>query len=561
MLNPYLKFLLLTSSLIVLSACGGGDTSSSSESGSTPTNSGSTSGNGSGDNTSTEPTYDETTKGNSSTDKLEIHNVKNSEELRKALQDATSNHKHDKIILSAGTYKTTAGSVPGTFTYNDSDAYDLTITAKKGLNRNQVVIDGDKKDRIFHFSNTSKGRTVIVRNMTIKNGYSKFTVSDPSSSSAIFSSNTKLVLQNLLVTQNIADSKRHKIIVGDDKRYRIINKTNIISNFSKEEKLVIQNCEISNNPEAVTTLYVDDSSLDISNSIIKGNTVADSIISTRYLNVKKVTFTNNNASNNALISARYRSLIDRSTFSQNSSRRGLILTGDLSIIENSVIKNNTSESNLIYAGSKSSIKESIITDNQAKVILNIDQIINTTIKNNKDLSVRSIYSPAIRANLAVNTLVSDNSSETSLFANIKYSINNTFNNNQSSYSSTRDSSIVLKSAKVINTILANNKMQKDAEISGVVRNTYLDQNKLNAGASLINRDNIQSSMANININTDGSLKSSSVAINNGLNPDSQGFKDVFGKDATDFKEFLNKDRKGNKRVHDGTIDLGAYEYQ
>ena len=558
MLNTYLKHLLLTSSLIVLSACGGGDTSSSSESGSTPSN-------GSGGDTPTEPTYDGTTKGSSSTDKLEIHNVKNSEELRKALQDATSNHKHDKIILSAGTYKTTAGNVPGTFTYNDSDAYDLTITAKKGLNRNQVIIDGDKKDRIFHFSNTSKGHTVIVRNMTIKNGYTKFSVTHPNSSSAIYSGNTQLVLQNLLITNNIADSKRHKIVVDDDRRYRIINRLNIISHVSDGDKLVIQNCDISNNSEAVFILYLEKGSpsggggVYMSNSIVKGNTVSKSLVNAIFANFKSVQFTKNVSSDN-VIKTRDSLVMDNSTISQNNSHRGLVHSRYLSV-ENTTIKNNISGGYLIAGGRGSLITNSVVSGNKTDFILSVDSLINSTVNNNEATNTgSSVHSPIIGVGTGINTLISGNSSKSLLFSTFKNSINNTFYNNQSSYSSTRNSSILLKSAKVLNTVLAKNKMQKDAEISHIVRNTYLDQNKLNAGSGLINRDNIQSSTTNINLNADGTLKSSSIAINNGLNPNSQGFKDVFGNDAADFKKYLSKDRKGHKRVHGGTIDMGAFEY-
>ena len=130
--------------------------------------------------------------------------------LRSALNSANSNPGPDEIILPAGIYTLTiTGSGDDTNSAGDLDIRDsVTIT---GAGPDKTIIDGNAIDRVFDilFSFKLEGISVVLKNLTIQNGWVTPTVSLPGG--AGIQNRENLTLNNVVVRNNTA--------VGDNSNY------------------------------------------------------------------------------------------------------------------------------------------------------------------------------------------------------------------------------------------------------------------------------------------------------------------------------------------------------
>ncbi|UCH80768.1 MAG: hypothetical protein JSW20_13675 [Nitrospiraceae bacterium] len=98
--------------------------------------------------------------------------VSNTEGLRQALIDAAGNRQNDTIILAAGAYKTTDDG-SGTFEFNDNEPFDLVIKSEDGLNRGNVIIEGDNFKRVFKFTNPQHPQcSITLERISVINNHS-----------------------------------------------------------------------------------------------------------------------------------------------------------------------------------------------------------------------------------------------------------------------------------------------------------------------------------------------------------------------------------------------------
>ena len=93
-------------------------------------------------------------------------NVSTSQELRQALEDATTNGQSDVIKLTDGTYKTTDDG-GGTFTFLDNEDYSLTIQGSAAEN---VILSGDNTDQVLNFKIINYTQTIYLSNLSVING-------------------------------------------------------------------------------------------------------------------------------------------------------------------------------------------------------------------------------------------------------------------------------------------------------------------------------------------------------------------------------------------------------
>ena len=102
-------------------------------------------------------------------DNTKLWNVSTVSQFREALEGASVNGKDDIIILEKGVYKTTSDDL-GTFEFNDDEEHSLDIIANGGLTYKDVILDGDKSNRVISFKNSSYGNVVSLKNISIVNG-------------------------------------------------------------------------------------------------------------------------------------------------------------------------------------------------------------------------------------------------------------------------------------------------------------------------------------------------------------------------------------------------------
>jgi len=81
---------------------------------------------------------------------------------------------------------------------------------------------------------------------------------------------------------------------------------------------------------------------------------------------------------------------------------------------------------------------------------------------------------------------------------------------------------------------------------------------------VVKKKNLQpASVGDVYLGSDHkTLASNSPVIDKGLNPSSATYKKIIGDDEVYniLLKLLKTDMKGNKRVHNGTIDMGAVEF-
>lgn len=131
-------------------------------------------------------------------------NVSTTSEFRQALLDAAGNGENDTIILNAGTYKTTDDG-QGTFMFSDSEAHNLTIKAKDGLTRDDVILDGDNTDQVLNFSNTETDSVCTVDSITVQNGDYESNVLGGGKAGGGIGSSNKIIITNTTISNNVAN--------------------------------------------------------------------------------------------------------------------------------------------------------------------------------------------------------------------------------------------------------------------------------------------------------------------------------------------------------------------
>jgi len=96
-----------------------------------------------------------------------------------------------------------------------------------------------------------------------------------------------------------------------------------------------------------------------------------------------------------------------------------------------------------------------------------------------------------------------------------------------------------------------------------LHNNYIDQSKVSENDyTVITNDNIQPKTRDILFANDGiSLQASSEVIDVGLNPESDEYRTIINsiEDYRTILDLLKTDKIGNQRIHNNTIDMGAFE--
>jgi hypothetical protein len=436
-----------------------------------------------------------------------VHQVSNVADFRDALINAANNHTSDIILLQKGVYKTTQDS-QGTFRFSDSEKYNLTIMPASGLNREDVVLDGDFQDLVLSYNSSSSidstpYTTLRVESITIKNGINKNT----SNGAGVYSSR-KLHLKNchIINNKNIANSGAG---AGVHVRQNAIIEDSLINNnkaYSSAGVSIVGFAEVIN-----TTISGNESSW------VGGGITAGSLF------IKNSTVSYNKAKTQVGgLSGRLTTVCENTTISYNQSNAMAAMSGG----SNTILKN------CIIRGNKNNLSKTSV------VSLSLSYIVNTIFVENKGRLLSSTLTTMVN-----NTLI-NNDGNSHLSGRI---INNIF-----------DTGI---------NFTGNSKLY----------NNYIDPHLLTnhdqGNRVVIRRNNIQPSDGLLALDTNLTPAINSVLINNGLNIQAKGFKEIFPENEKLFNKSQNgllyktiskdlqKDYQGKNRIVGGTIDIGANEKQ
>jgi len=386
--------------------------------------------------------------------------VSTTSEFRQALLDAAGNGEDDTIILDAGTYKTTDDG-QGTFTFSGTEAYNLTIKAKDGLTRNDVILDGDNTDQVLNFANTETDSVLTVDSITVQNGYIYYDHGTPSTGGIDSSYKYEVVITNSIISGNAGEG-------------------------------------ISSGKVTVTNSIVSENS---GRGIEGGDvTVANSIIS---------------ENNNGGIASGGNLAVISSTISGNALEGygGGIFCPNTITVTNSTISGNTAND---YSGPKGSYVPG------------------------KGGGIYCGSSDCGGGVTVINSTISGNTADSSgggIYGNGNF-INNIFTDNSSDIRFGGDSNLY---------------------------NNFIDNTKLENESSFVitKENNIQPNAGSLHFaDSDFRLGKGSIAINKGLDPNSNKFKSLFtdSEMLAEILQVLKTDKDGNQRIRGKSIDLGAYEY-
>lgn len=387
----------------------------------------------------------------------------------------------------------------GTFKFSDSEAFDLTLQAKSGLTRNDVILDGDSTDQVLNYNN-AKDSTLFIRNIVISNGNS-------SSNGGGIYVNDKIDVDKVTFKDNSIDSFGYG------------------AGFYASRALVVKNSIFFNN-------RANDNSG-------KGGgfyTYSSTVI------VEKCTFESNFAGEDGGgFHAHNSAEVSNTVFKNNKSRLGggLFSLHFVAIKDSDFIENSASLGGGIYT--------------KKITVSNSDFIKNTASKGGgfKSEGTTTLINNIFDANIA-----NEGSAYLSSFS-YPLVINNLIKNHSES------DEIVYGKGTFVNNIFLNNKTDINLISDAKFFNNYIDYLKIEnlSNYSVEKKNNIQPSEGTINFSSDlEHLESDAIVINKGLNPTSSSFKNLFS--TTDYEIILNllatdKDDKG--RISGGTIDMGPYE--
>ncbi|MBI5374877.1 MAG: right-handed parallel beta-helix repeat-containing protein [Candidatus Schekmanbacteria bacterium] len=465
--------------------------------------------------------------------------VSTTSEFRQALLDAAGNGEDDTIILNAGTYKTTDDGL-GTFTFSDSEAHNLTIKAKDGLTRNDVILDGDNTDQVLDYENTETDSVLTVDTITVQNCYTH----GSGNTGGGISSSSDIIITNTTISNNVAYNGGG---IHAGKEATVINST--ISNNSANK----YGGGIYGESGATIT---------ITNSIISNNSVTN-IIPYNFVcsDYNKKFNTNGNETIKKVVII---DNIDPLLFSGTGYGAGIYASAVT--VTNSTISNNRAliVGGGIYANAVT-IRNSTISGNDGGgIYANTVNVTNSTISENIS---GFCYSTCERGGgiyagdsvTAINSTISDNSSTAGGGICGKGNfINNIFTNNSSDIYFSGDSNLYnnfIDNTKLENELSFVITKENNVEPEEVKRN-YFPDSDLRLGAHVY-KTSYDSESLNF-ADSDFRLGAGSIAINKGLNPSSKLFKKLIN-DKSILKA-LKTDKDGNKRIRGKAIDLGAYEY-
>ena len=427
--------------------------------------------------------------------------VSNTHELRSALENAQRNQQDDTIILKKAIYKTTDDGA-GTFVFTDDENTNLTIMSESGLSAADVVLYGNKQDNVLKLSNSIKGTKVFLKNISIVNG--------------------KQQGINALVYLDIDSCKINHNGMLDD----AINGGGITAT----KGLKIKNSEVSYNEGrngagiyATYNASYNDNGINISilNSYIHHNSIGPK---------------------------------------RGGFGAGIYLNGNAEIIHSHIDSNSLSSWGFAYGGGiyldgislplynidKSRISNNIVYDTAngdyygqgAGIFIKYGslQLTNSILDHNKKAEAIHFYSSDGEQNIINNTIIDNNIAEgvdnsLYIYGNI---INNIFDNNGGKIYIKADSNFY---------------------------NNYYQRSELDRGTANVEVKNSRTS-GNLAFHDNYRLTSlSDAAINYGLNPDSNTFRDLIDPGFYPLLlANLKLDYTECSRISGITIDIGAYEY-
>jgi hypothetical protein len=282
-----------------------------------------------------------------------VFDVSTVAEFRTALNAAANNNEDNTINLAAGTYFTTEDS-GGSFLYNSTSAYNLTIQDDDVSTPNDVILDGDTVDEVLVIKSETGGGYYTLNGLTLQHGTrgarvekghltinnSRFienisTSNIDDGAGLLFNQNAyDLSIQNTQFTLNSVSGSRH----GGAAYLRVKNLTITDSVFDQ-----------NSSPRYGGALYI--------NSVY-GNESAQ---------ITSSEFTNNTAdSGGAVFSSSNNLIILDNQFQQNSaSTQGGALYGFFQSVNRSQFIGNTSAYNAAALGGAAEIFNSIFKENSA----------------------------------------------------------------------------------------------------------------------------------------------------------------------------------------------------
>jgi len=427
-----------------------------------------------------------------------VWNVSNVTEFRQALENASANGENDRIVLSAGTYKTTEDGL-GTFQFNDNEEFDLTIESAEGLSRDDVVLSGDHSTQVFNFNNTQDS-TLIFRGVSIIDG-------NATTNGGGVYANHNIKIKNCDISNNLSDKAG--------------------GGFSSNGITIVTNSTISYNSAKYSGGgFHSNYETTIINSTISNNSNIggyDNYGGGFYSNGKTI-ITNS-------------SISDNSTIGEHLGYGGGFYSNDTTTVTNSIIFNNSSN----YQGGGFYSNNSIVT--------------NSTISNNNAKYAGGFYSTYV---IVTNSILSENNATNSaIFSSYSsYISNSTFINNKGSisakgvfinniFNNNGNTDINCGDSKIYNNYIDYNKIEDNGH--NVIKKHNLQPSAV--GDVHLNSDN-------------ETLASDSPVIDKGLNPSSATYKKIIDNDDiyNQMVQLLTTDKVGNRRVHNETIDMGAVEY-
>jgi len=511
-----------------------------------------------------------------------IWNVSNVTEFRQALEDASANGENDKIVLSAGVYNVDSDGL-GTFSFDDNEEFNLTITSAEGLNRDDVILDGNNTCQVFNFDNTQNS-TLILKGISIVDG------NNSSSYGGGVYTNHNIKIDNCKIYNNIATAYYDGIGGGFYSRNSAtITNSNIYDNYANNSgggfysysTTTLINSTVSNNSSYNNGAFGSYGTTVVKNSIINKNyarhnqggfgssgetSVIDSNISNNKADGAAGGFGSNRATTvmNSIIS------------DNNSSSSGGFWSNGMTTIEDSTISNNivSGSSGGFNSNGTTTIINSLIINNKGKDIGGgftsdgFTLIKNSKLYNNSTVNRGGGFYTSDTIVITNSILVNNSANYGGSFYSAPYGgypypnynsylSNNIFIENNGS---------IYAQGVFVNNIFKDN---RDIDINLIgnskLYNNYIDYTKIeDNGYNVIKKHNLQpSSVGDVYLNDDNeTLASNSPVIDKGLNPSSATYREIIGNDNiyNQMVELLTTDKIGNARIYNETIDMGAVEY-
>jgi len=472
-------------------------------------------------------------------------NVSSVSEFRTALEDASLNGSNDTIILDAGTYYLNEDG-EGSFTFADTEEYNLTITSSAGLTQDDVVLDGSLTDTILNVSIAGNG-ILFINKITLKNG-KKYLGNHIYKEGGGIYSNTSVELTHSKIVhcagQNGGAISIHWSKYGNSSGYLKVIDSNLTDNTSSYYGAAIYagnnlgKIELSKTEIVGNTAWYDDGNIlelggndhiSIDNCLIKKN-----------------------------LSKQRGSIILLRTGASSSS----------SITFTEIINNSVGSAPILKAYKNFIMHDSILDANVGSWMMSIEEgkfYNNKFINQTAGSSHYYIKKGILVNNIFQNNVITETSTALIVMEDGGYVVNNTFYQNKDTSGYAYNAVLNFKGI-VINTIFHDDIVTNAIKFTGdsSVYNTYVDYSKLlnNDNYRVIKKNNKKPTNGDISLDLNGKPLENSLAIHNGLDPYSDTFKNLIN-DATVYDtilEILQTDLEGKERISGEGIDIGAYEY-